>query len=171
MPPSKFENVHPRVLAAVEEGLSLTDACARVGIPYNTVCNWLSDGRHNQEGRHGAFAAAVDAARSNGRLDHDEGYEPGPVEREVCHLIAGRALDQHGHIAAAQARALAQQVDRLATSRTAAAALGMTAASRRLDDLVAGLRVQPEDALTQLGRERAARLASFGNGKVPDAAL
>jgi hypothetical protein len=82
------------------------------------------------------FVKALDAARAQTRLDRqeeEEGYEPRRVEREVGKLIAGRNLDDHGRIAAAQARSLARQVDNLAASRSGSAALGLAAVSRRLD--------------------------------------
>jgi hypothetical protein len=87
---------------------------------------WISEGRRSPDGRYGGFVQALDAARTQARLacEEDDGYEPGPVEREVIVLIAGRELDQNGRIAAAQGRALARQVDSLAASRTGSSALG-----------------------------------------------
>jgi hypothetical protein len=167
----------------VGEGQTLADASENVGLSPKTAYNWSSEGRRDPEGRCGGFSRSLDAARTQARLDREEeleDYEPGPVEREVIMLISGRQLDQHGRIAAAQARSLARQVDTLAASRTGSAALGLAAVSRRLDDVIVALKLQPEDALTQIGRERAARLAALGipigvgnasgNGAVADAA-
>jgi hypothetical protein len=77
-------------------------------------------------------------------------------------LIAGRDLDAHGRIAAAQGRALARQVDNLAASRSGSAALGLAAVSRRLDDIIVSLHVRPADAVTEIVEARRARLASLG---------
>jgi hypothetical protein len=87
-------------------------------------------------------------------------------------LIAGRNLDAHGRIAAAQGRALARQVDSLAASRSGSAALGLAAVSRRLDDIIVSLHVQPADAVTEIVEARRARLTTLGigNGRVADAA-
>jgi hypothetical protein len=166
----------------VGEGQTLADASENVGLSPKTAYNWSSEGRRDPEGRCGGFSRSLDAARTQARLDREEeleDYDPGPVEREVCALIAGRNLDHHGRIAAATGRALARQVDTLSASRTGSAALGLAAVSRRLDDVIVALKVQPEDAITQIGRERAARLAALGiptgvgnasdNGVVPNA--
>jgi hypothetical protein len=95
------------------------------------------------------------------RLDL-EGHEPGPVEREVGALVAGRALDAHGRIAAATGLALARKIDTLSESRSATAAMNMAAASRRLEDVTAALRLQPKDRVTEIGEARRARLESLG---------
>src|SRR5262249_11563071 len=138
---------------------------------------WLAEGHRNPGGRYGGFAKALDAARTETRLvsEEDRGYEPGPTEREVIILCSGRDLDQYGRIAAAQGRALARQIDVLTNARTAAAALGLAAASRRLDDVLVGLQIQPKDAVTEIGeaylaRHRAMQAALDGDRGVADAA-
>jgi hypothetical protein len=176
---SNFDSVNGKIIELVNDGETLADACERVGLPYATARGWISEGRRNPEGHRGGFVRAIDAARngssSNG-LHHDdeEGHEPGPVERGVCALIAGRALDANGHIAAVQGRALARQIDLLSAKGTGSAALGMAAASRRLDDVIASLKLQPEDEVTGIGRayiERHAKMqaALDGNGAVSGA--
>lgn len=172
---SNFENLNARIIELVADGETLADACDGVGLPYATARGWIKEGRKRPEGRFGGFAQALDDARSNGRTsptpgNSDEDYEPGPVAREVGSLIAGRALDGQGRIAAVQARALARQVDNLATSKSGSAALGMSAVSRRLDDVLVSLRLQPEDELTRIGNDYKARRARMravydnGNG-------
>jgi hypothetical protein len=115
---------------------------------------------------------ALDAACASVRLDREEedGDEAGPVEREVRALIAGRNLDAHGRIAAAQGRALARQIDSLAASRSGSAALGLAAASRRLDDVIVSLQIQPKDVVTKIVEAHRARLAALGNEVVGGAA-
>jgi hypothetical protein len=112
---SRFEGVHARLVELVAAGETLTEACERVEVPYTTVRKWIADGHRNPEGRYGRFTEALDAARASVQLDRQEegGYDPGPVEREVRKLIAGHNLDDHGRIAAAQARVLARQVGTL----------------------------------------------------------
>jgi hypothetical protein len=179
----KFENVNAKIIELVTGGETLIGACETAGVNPHTARNWISEGRRSPQGRYGGWVKALDAARASVRLDREEedGYEPGPVEREVRKLIAGRNLDDHGRIAAAQARSLARQVDNLAASRSGSAALGLAAVSRRLDDIIVSLRVQPKDAVTEIVEARRARLASLGipapgggsasgNGVVADAA-
>lgn len=167
------DNVCARIVQLVGEGLTVTDTCESVGISPKTGHNWASEGRRNPAGRYGKFAQDLDAARSGARLDL-EGHEPGPIEREVGALIAGRALDTHGRIAAATGLALARKIDVLAESGNATAAMNMAAASRRLDDVLASLRLQPEDEVTRIGQRYVARharmQAALDNGAVPDAA-
>jgi hypothetical protein len=166
---SKFsDSAAAKIVQLVGEGQTLADASENAGLSPKTAYNWASEGRRDPEGRCGGFVRSLDAARTQARLadEEDDGYEPGPVEREVIILIAGRELDQHGRIAAATARALARQVDTLAASRTGSAALGLAAVTRRLDDVIVSLRVQPRDALSKLLDERRARLAALGNGVV-----
>jgi hypothetical protein len=174
---SNFENLNARIIELVTDGETLADACDGVGLPYATARGWVKEGRKRPEGRFGGFAQALDDARSNGsrtesrdgaRFQPDEEYEPGAVEREVGSLVAGRALDGQARIAAVQARALARQVDNLAASRSGSAALGLAAISRRLDDVLVSLRLQPEDELTRIGNDYKARRARmravYGNG-------
>jgi hypothetical protein len=162
----KFDSVNAKLIELVAGGETLLDACERAGVNPHTARNWLQEGRRTPEGRYGRFAEGLDAARTKARLDHEEedGYQPGPVEREVRALVNGRDLDQHGRIAAAQGRALARQVDNLAASRSGSAALGLAAVSRRLDDIIVSLHVQPADELTRILEGRRARLAALGIG-------
>jgi hypothetical protein len=163
-PAGKFDDVNAKIIELVEGGETVVGACEQVGVNPHTARNWVSEGRRNPEGRYGGWVKALDAARAHTRLDREEenGYEPGPVEVGVRKLIAGRNLDDHGQIAAAQARSLARQVDNLAASRTGSAALGLAAVSRRLDDVIMALRVQPKDAVSEIVEERRARLAAAG---------
>jgi hypothetical protein len=101
---SNFENGHAKFVELVAAGETLVGACEQVGVNPHTARNWISEGRRTPEGRYGGFVKALDAARASVRLDREEedGYEPGPVEREVRALIAGRNLDAHGRIAGAR---------------------------------------------------------------------
>src|SRR5262249_1521326 len=146
---SRFESMNAKLVELVAGGSPLTDACERVGVPYATVRKWIGTGRREPDSKYARFAQALDAARTQTRLAHEEldGYEPGPVERECIILISGRQLDPHGRVVAASVRAVARQIDVLAAARSGTAALGITSASRRLDELIAELRVQPKDAL------------------------
>jgi hypothetical protein len=155
-----FDNAD-RILSSVAEGSTLTEACQRAGVNLHTCRKWISAGRSDSESKYASFATALDAARTQRRLYHEEeegDYELGPVEQQVVILIRGRQLDDQAKIAATQARALARQVDTLAASRSGSAALGLAAVSRRLDELVASLRIQPADALTEMQERRIARL-------------
>jgi hypothetical protein len=166
----KFENVNAKLLAHVGEGETLIDACSRVGVNPHTARNWVTEGHRDPEGRYGEFARGLDAARTRARLasEEDDGYEPGAVEREVIALIIGRKLDAHGRVAAVQARACARQIDVLSAARSGSAALGLVAASRRLDDVIVALQIQPKDALTEIQESYKARRARmralYGNG-------
>jgi hypothetical protein len=93
---SKFDdNVSAQLVRLVTEGQTLTDACQSVGVSPRTGHNWASEGRRRPQSRFAGFASAVDAARTQARLNREEeleDYEPGPVERQVRALIAGRNL-------------------------------------------------------------------------------
>jgi hypothetical protein len=52
------------LLAFVESGWSLSAAAARVGVSRQVVHEWLTRGRQQPDGEHGAFAAAYDALRA-----------------------------------------------------------------------------------------------------------
>jgi hypothetical protein len=156
---SQFSDTADRLVAFVNEGLTLTDACSRVGVAYDTARNWVSAGRRDQAGRYGAFAAALDAARAS-EPQRDDDREAGPVEREVDSFLRDRDLRDEARIAAAQARALARTVDGLASARGGSSGTALATVSRRLDECLASLDIQPTDALTELRERRAARLAS-----------
>jgi hypothetical protein len=160
----KFDSVNAKIIELVAAGETVVGACEQVGVNPHTCRNWITTGRRSPEGRYGGFVKALDATRASVRLDREEedGYEPGPVEREVRALIAGRDLDAHGRIAAAQGRALARQVDSLVASRSGSAALGLAAVSRRLDDVIVALHIQPRDAVSEIVEARRARLARRG---------
>ncbi len=60
-------------------------------------------------------------------------------------------------------RALARTVDGLTASRGGAAGLALASVSRRLEECVSLLQIQPKDALTELQERRRRRLAAtFG---------
>src|SRR5262249_12583310 len=123
-------------------------------------------------------------ARAQSQLNREDlDYELGRAEREVVKLISGRELDPEGSIAAVQARILARSLDKLSESRSGSAGLALAAVSRRLEECVCMLRLQPTNELTELQERRAARLEAAGvlnargkrpegtdNGRVPDAA-
>ena len=125
----------------------------------------MAAGRRDPTSRYGRFVAALDSARTTGNNQEGD-FERGPVECEVIHLIAGRDLDGEKRIAAVQACALARAVDTLTSSKGASAGLALASVSRRLEECISTLRIQPKDALTELRERRAARLASLGNGMV-----
>jgi hypothetical protein len=161
--PSFTDNAD-RLVTFVAEGLPMTEACRRIGVPYSTARKWVGAGRADPHGDYGAFVQALDAARERRRLDReeeDELYEPGPVEAEVQNLIGGRQLDGQAAIAAVQARALARAVDGLSRQTGGSAGLALASVSRRLDDVVAGLRLQPKNKLTELQERYAARRAAL----------
>jgi hypothetical protein len=89
---SRFDSTNAKIIEFVTGGETLTGACERVGLSVHTAGNWISNGHRNPEGPYGRFAEALDAARASARLHREEedGYELGPVEREVRSLIAGR---------------------------------------------------------------------------------
>jgi hypothetical protein len=76
-------------------------------------------------------------------------------------LVAGRKLQGEAAIAGVQARALARTVDALSRTRGGSAGLALASVSRRLEECVAFLRLQPKDGLTELQERRAARLAAL----------
>jgi hypothetical protein len=153
-----------RIISLVTEGLPLTEACDRVGVNPHTCRKWVSAGNRDPQGKYGPFATALQAAREQRRLDREEedlNYEPGPVEAEVRKLIGGRELDGQAAIAAVQARALARAVDGLSRQTGGSAGMALASVSRRLDDVVAGLRLQPKNKLTALQERYAARRAAL----------
>jgi hypothetical protein len=157
---SQFADHADRLVAFVSEGLTMRDGCARAGLSYDTARKWVSAGRRDPNGAYGAFVTALDAARCSSEAE-DEDFEPGPVERQVEILIAGRELDGEAAIAAAQAQALARTVDTLSRTRGGSAGLALASVSRRLEECVGYLRLQPKDALTELQERRAARIAGL----------
>jgi hypothetical protein len=161
---TSFTDNADKLVTFVEEGLPMTEGCRRIGIPYSTARKWVGAGRTDPNGPYGSFVARLDAAREQTRLNREEedlDYEPGPVEAEVQNLIGGRQLDGQAAIAAVQARALARAVDALSRQSGGSAGLALASVSKRLDDVVAGLRLQPKNRLTELQERYAARRAAL----------
>jgi hypothetical protein len=161
---SQFSGHREQLVAMVSEGLPLTEACSRVGVSYNTVRNWVSAGRSNPSGDYGAFVAALD----RGRMAGIENDDPGPVEREVQSLLAGRELEGEATVTAAQARALARKVDALAGAPGGSAGLALASVSRRLEDCVAQLRLEKKDFVDELREQVQRRRQLFQQGDQSD---
>jgi hypothetical protein len=159
---SQFSDHSEQLVAMVSEGLPLTEACSRAGMPYDTARNWVTAGRRDPSGQYGAFVVALDRARMSANQEDDD---LGPVEREVERLIRGRELEGEVAIAAAQARALARKVDSLAASPGGSAGLALASVSRRLEDCVAVLRLEPRDFVTRLQEQVAAKRAAARGGR------
>jgi len=153
---SQFADTADRLVASVTDGLTLTEACSRAGVAYDTARNWVSAGRREPSGKYGAFAAALDAARDS----EGQHQEPGPIESEVHALLSDRRLAAEERLAAVQARAFARAMDVLASTRGGSSGMAMVAVSRRLDECIDGLRLQPKDALTEIRERRSARIAA-----------
>jgi len=164
LPMNQFDNNADRLVAIVGEGLTLTDACKQISLPYNTARKWVSAGRADPGSKYGDFVRDLDAARTLAESDGDEDHEPGPVESEVQHLIAGRKLDGEGRIFAVQARMLARSVDTLAQTKGGSAGLALASVSRRLEECIAAIRLQPGDWLTEL-QERVAMTRAEARGR------
>jgi hypothetical protein len=161
---SQFRDSADRLVTLVGEGLTLTEACKRVGMPYNTVRDWVSAGRRDPQGRYGAFVRALDSGRALCARHEGHDREPGPVEREVERLLAGRVIEGEAAVAAAQARVLAAKVDALATAPGGSAGIALASLSRRVAECVAALNLPaPTDALDELLAHRRARLAARGH--------
>ncbi len=161
---SKFDIFAPRIVASMMEGFALTEACRAVGVSPDTARKWVAKGRREPESAHGVWVAEVEAARTRPAPDH-ESYEPGPVERRVDELVATRDLDEDGRLVAAQARACARSVDRLAAAKGGAAAMGLASVSRRLEELVGQLRVAKKDWVDDL-REQVASQRAQAQGPI-----
>jgi hypothetical protein len=161
---ARFAEDSGRLVELVGTGLSMTEACDRMGLSYGTARKWVDQGRRRPASAHGQFVAALDAARSPAT---DEG-EPGAVERQVEALLRGRDLTGEAALNAAQARTLARAVDELGRTRGAAAKMALATASRRLGELIPALGVPREDSVDRLRKRRdlrrAAAMQSNGRG-------
>ena len=155
----RFEQAAGPLIEAVSDGSTLTDACATLGVPVNTARNWVSAGRREPEGPYGTFVSSLDDARARAAEFDTEDREIGRVERAVEALIGSRDLTGDGRVLAAQARALAHQVDALSASRGGQAGLALASVSRRLQECVDRLGNEPKDLLTELQERRAERRA------------
>lgn len=158
----QFDRHADQLVAMVSEGLTLTDACSRAGVAYDTARGWVTAGRRDPDGPYGAFVIALDSGRVT-TADDDEPPEPGPVEREVQTLIVGRKLEGEVAVAAEQARALARKVDSLTAAPGGSAGMALASVSRRLEECVAFLKLAPKDWLTELQEQYAARRAANPN--------
>lgn len=132
--PDELADVH----ALRAEGLSVAEIVARTGLGRSTVYRRLGSG--------------PEGPRDGDELDDGE-VVPGPVERSVGDLIAGRDLDLQTRAVAAEALTLARRVDELGATPTAAAGVALATVSRRLGELRAQLEALPADALSEI-RER-----------------
>jgi hypothetical protein len=63
---SSFERDADRLLALTGEGLSLVDACERLGIPYGTARKWIAAGHRTPSGKYGDFVARMETAQTIG---------------------------------------------------------------------------------------------------------
>jgi hypothetical protein len=160
---SQFAEHSEQLVAMVSEGLPLTEACKRAGVAYDTARNWVTAGRRDPDGEYGAFVTALDRGRMSAVREDDD---LGPVEREVERLIGGRELEGEVAVAAAQARVLARKVDSLAASPGGSAGLALASVSRRLEDCVAVLRLEPRDFVTRLQEQVVAKRMANPNHSI-----
>jgi hypothetical protein len=158
---SRFDEHSKGLIALVGEGLSEHDACEQLGLPYSTARKWVNAGRRDPAGRYGNFVKALNAARASTPGDE----APGPVAQNLEALIANRELDSEKQLGLAQARALARSIDTLSRSKAGAAALGLVAASKRLEDVVHTLRVRPPDAVDRIAARRSAAIQAANGSR------
>jgi hypothetical protein len=148
------------LVTAVGQGLTLTEACARYGVSYNSARNWVTAGNRDPLGRYGDFTRQLDAARQHPVGGDDDPPGLGPVAASLATLLDGRELDAQQRVLGAQCRTLAATIDRLGGEKGGNAAAAIATASRRLSELLDDLEIEVEDDLDRLVAARAHRLAN-----------
>ena len=73
MPASKFDEISPVILAAIEEGNSQSNAARLAGLPDRTYWDWVKRGKDAKSGKYRQFVDGVEAAMARGQkklIDH-----------------------------------------------------------------------------------------------------
>lgn len=88
----RFEDASAQVLDCVRAGASIDESARQVGVPVPTVRRWLNLGRKAPDGRYGAWAVEVDAARHD-RAKAEQAIE-GPLTDDEADELLARAARQ-----------------------------------------------------------------------------
>jgi hypothetical protein len=85
---SRFEETATELVELVGAGATFQEACRSLAVAVNTGRSWLRKGRSDPDGRYGAFATAIDAARAEQVVATDDGpLTPGEWEVSVARAV------------------------------------------------------------------------------------